>query len=90
MLERASSLQARRLPGDGVALVVHEVMAAFAGVGIYLIHQAAHAGVDIDMGGEDADIDVETSTRGLVDQVNAYVGKGGHHFINYRGETIPW
>jgi len=30
------------------------------------------------------------STRGLVDQVNAYVGKGGHHFINYRGETVPW
>ena len=46
--------------------------------------------VKTDMGGEGADIDVETSTRGLVDQVNAYVGKGGHHFINYRGETIPW
>ena len=46
--------------------------------------------VKTDMGGEGADIDVDTSTRGLVDQVNAYVGKGGHHFINYRGETIPW
>ncbi|WP_085718115.1 SDR family oxidoreductase [Pseudomonas sp. B28(2017)] len=46
--------------------------------------------VKTDMGGEGADIDVETSTRGLVDQVNAYIGKGGHHFINYRGETIPW
>ncbi|MGA3797494.1 SDR family oxidoreductase [Pseudomonas fluorescens] len=46
--------------------------------------------VKTDMGGEGADIDVETSTRGLIDQVNAYVGKGGHHFINYRGETIPW
>lgn len=46
--------------------------------------------VKTDMGGEGADIDVETSTRGLVDQVNAYVGKGGHHFVNYRGETIPW
>ena len=43
-----------------------------------------------DMGGEGADIDVETSTRGLLDQVNAFVAKGGHHFINYRGETIPW
>ncbi|BCX66028.1 MULTISPECIES: SDR family oxidoreductase [Pseudomonas] len=46
--------------------------------------------VKTDMGGEGADIDVDTSTRGLVDQVNAYVGKGGHHFVNYRGETIPW
>lgn len=46
--------------------------------------------VKTDMGGEGADIDVQTSTRGLVDQVNAFTGKGGHHFINYRGETIPW
>jgi len=46
--------------------------------------------VKTDMGGEGADLDVETSTRGLVDQVNAYTGKGGHHFINYKGETIPW
>ncbi|MCP1441806.1 NAD(P)-dependent dehydrogenase (short-subunit alcohol dehydrogenase family) [Pseudomonas sp. GGS8] len=46
--------------------------------------------VKTDMGGEGADIDVETSTRGLIDQVNAYAGKGGHHFVNYRGETIPW
>ncbi|WP_223521437.1 SDR family oxidoreductase [Pseudomonas sp. GL-B-19] len=46
--------------------------------------------VKTDMGGEGADIDVDTSTRGLVDQVNAYTGMGGHHFVNYRGETIPW
>lgn len=46
--------------------------------------------VKTDMGGEGAEIDVQTSTRGLVDQVNAYAGKGGHHFVNYRGETIPW
>ena len=46
--------------------------------------------VKTDMGGEGADLDVETSTRGLVDQVNTYAGQGGHHFINYKGETIPW
>ncbi|AZE46437.1 Dehydrogenase [Pseudomonas chlororaphis] len=46
--------------------------------------------VKTDMGGEGADIDVETSTRGLIEQVNAYTGKGGHHFVNYKGETIPW
>jgi NAD(P)-dependent dehydrogenase (short-subunit alcohol dehydrogenase family) len=42
------------------------------------------------MGGEGADIDVPTSTSGLVKQLDEYVGKGGHHFINYRGETIAW
>lgn len=46
--------------------------------------------VKTDMGGENAHIDVPTSVRGLVDQVNAYTGKGGHHFIDYKGETIPW
>lgn len=46
--------------------------------------------VKTDMGGEGADIDVETSTRGLVEQLNAYAGKGGHYFVNYKGETIPW
>ena len=46
--------------------------------------------VKTDMGGEGADIDVETSTRGLVEQVKAYAGKGGHYFIDYKGQTIPW
>ncbi|MGY2233094.1 SDR family oxidoreductase [Pseudomonas tolaasii] len=46
--------------------------------------------VKTDMGGENAQIDVETSVRGLVDQVNAYTGRGGHHFIDYKGETIAW
>ena len=46
--------------------------------------------VKTDMGGKGATLDVETSTRGLIDQVNAYAGKGGHHFVNYKGETIPW
>ena len=46
--------------------------------------------VKTDMGGEGADIDVETSTRGLVAQVKAFAGKGGHHFIDYKGQTIPW
>ena len=46
--------------------------------------------VKTDMGGEGADIDVQTSTRGLVEQVKAFAGKGGHHFIDYKGQTIPW
>ena len=46
--------------------------------------------VKTDMGGENAHIDVDTSVRGLVDQVNAYTGKGGHHFVDYKGDTIAW
>lgn len=46
--------------------------------------------VKTDMGGDAASIDVETSTRGMVEQLNAYAGKGGHYFVNYKGETIPW
>ena len=46
--------------------------------------------VKTDMGGEGAQIDVATSTRGLVDVINAYTGKGGHYFLDYQGETIAW
>lgn len=42
------------------------------------------------MGGEDAEIDVETSVRGIVEQLERFAGQGGHHFVNYKGETIPW
>lgn len=46
--------------------------------------------VKTEMGGESAAIDVETSTLGLVEQLDAYAGKGGHYFVDYKGETIPW
>ncbi|MCF5711168.1 SDR family oxidoreductase [Pseudomonas tremae] len=46
--------------------------------------------VKTDMGGENAAIDVLTSTTGLVEQLNAYAGKGGHHFVDYQGNTIAW
>jgi NAD(P)-dependent dehydrogenase (short-subunit alcohol dehydrogenase family) len=42
------------------------------------------------MGGEGADIDVDTSVRGLVEQLERFAGEGGHHFVSYKGETIPW
>lgn len=52
---------------------------------------SVHPGwVKTDMGGEGADIDVDTSIDGIVSQLEAYAGKGGHHFINYRGEQLPW
>jgi len=52
---------------------------------------SVHPGwVKTDMGGAEAAIDVETSTRGIVTQIDAFTGKGGHHFIDYQGKTIPW
>lgn len=52
---------------------------------------AMHPGwVKTDMGGENAEIDVLTSTRGMVEQIKANAGKGGLHFINYKGESLVW
>lgn len=50
-----------------------------------------HPGVvKTDLSGGAGDIDVDTSIRGIVEQLKAYAGKGGHHFIDYQGQTIPW
>lgn len=46
--------------------------------------------VKTDMGGPQADIDVHTSTQGMVKQLEAFCGRGGLHFINYKGETLAW
>lgn len=52
---------------------------------------AMHPGwVKTDMGGENAEIDVLTSTRGMLEQVKAHSGNGGLRFINYKGETLTW
>lgn len=52
---------------------------------------AMHPGwVKTDMGGENADIDVLTSTRGMIEQIKAQSGKGGLRFINYKGEPLVW
>ncbi len=42
------------------------------------------------MGGENAEIDVLTSTRGMLDQIKAQSGHGGLRFINYKGESLTW
>lgn len=52
---------------------------------------AMHPGwVKTDMGGENAEIDVLTSTRGMLEQVKAQSGNGGLRFINYKGEALIW
>ena len=46
--------------------------------------------VKTDLTGGTGDIDVDTSIRGIVEQLYTYAGKGGHHYIDYKGQTIPW
>ena len=46
--------------------------------------------VKTDMGGSEAPLDVETSTQGLAEQVIRAAGQGGHRFIDYQGEPLPW
>lgn len=46
--------------------------------------------VRTDMGGDQAPLDVETSCRGMVEQVTLAAGARGHRFINYLGQPLPW
>lgn len=52
---------------------------------------AMHPGwVKTAMGGENAEIDVFTSTSGMLKQIKAHSGNGGLRFINYKGEPLVW
>ena len=46
--------------------------------------------VKTDMGGDQAPLDIETSTRGMVEQVTRALGRGGHHYLDYKGDQLPW
>lgn len=46
--------------------------------------------VKTDMGGEEAPLDVETSCRGLVEVIGRAAGQGGHRYLDYQGQTLPW
>jgi NAD(P)-dependent dehydrogenase (short-subunit alcohol dehydrogenase family) len=46
--------------------------------------------VKTEMGGQGADIDVETSVSGMADQLAANVGGNAHRFIDYSGQEIAW
>lgn len=42
------------------------------------------------MGGPNASIDVETSARGIADQIAAASGRGDHRFITWSGRNRTW
>lgn len=46
--------------------------------------------VKTDMGGAGASVEITTSCQGLVTQIERHAGLGGHHFIDYQGQNIPW
>ncbi|MGB9098862.1 SDR family oxidoreductase [Erwinia sp.] len=46
--------------------------------------------VQTDMGGENATLTVKESTNGIVDQLELWSGKGGHHYIDYAGKKLSW
>jgi hypothetical protein len=41
------------------------------------------------MGGSSAPVDVETSARGLADQIER-AKKPGIAYLDYQGQTLPW
>ncbi|GJE15809.1 SDR family oxidoreductase [Methylobacterium marchantiae] len=57
------------------------------GFGVALIHPGW---VRTEMGGEEADIDVETSVTGMADILERQVGKAGIVYLDYTGETLTW
>lgn len=46
--------------------------------------------VRTDMGGPEASLSVQESTKGLADVIEARAGRGGLHFVDYRDGVVPW
>lgn len=55
--------------------------------GVLLMHPGW---VRTDMGGAEAPLDVETSCRGMVEQVSAALGNGGLRYLDWQGKPLPW
>lgn len=55
--------------------------------GILVVHPGW---VRTDMGGAEADIDVETSVTGMANVIEARFGRRGVAYLDYRGETLDW
>ncbi|WP_312200930.1 SDR family oxidoreductase [Stutzerimonas balearica] len=80
------------LYGASKAALNHLTRTFVAGLGeTPLTVLSMHPGwVKTDMGGDQAPLDVETSARGMVQQVTQAIGQGGHRYIDYQGERLAW
>nr|WP_024309495.1 SDR family oxidoreductase [Pseudomonas sp. P818] len=56
-------------------------------LGVLLMHPGW---VRTDMGGADAPLDIDSSCKGMVQQVSAAVGQAGLHYLDYQGNALPW
>lgn len=80
------------LYGASKAALNHLTRTFVAGLGeTRLTVLSMHPGwVKTDMGGDQAPLDVETSARGMVQQVTQAIRQGGHRYIDYQGERLAW
>lgn len=46
--------------------------------------------VKTDMGGDAAPLTPEESANGILTQLTASRGRGGHHYLDYAGKTLQW
>jgi NAD(P)-dependent dehydrogenase (short-subunit alcohol dehydrogenase family) len=46
--------------------------------------------VQTELGGPDAALTVDVSTKGVADVIEAQDGKGGLQYLDYQGATVPW
>lgn len=81
-----------RLYGASKAALNHLVHSLWAGLGetgptLLCLHPGW---VRTDMGGAEAPLDVATSTEGVCRVLAEASGRGGVHFIDYRGQALPW
>ena len=56
-------------------------------LGVLLMHPGW---VRTDMGGADAPLDIDSSCKGMVQQVSAAVGQAGLRYLDYQGNPLPW
>lgn len=46
--------------------------------------------VKTDMGGDEAPLTINESIPSLVNVIEQYINKGGLHYIDYKGDVVPW
>ncbi|SER14263.1 NAD(P)-dependent dehydrogenase, short-chain alcohol dehydrogenase family [Rosenbergiella nectarea] len=70
-------------------MLVRALHPAAQQAGITLL--SLHPGwVQTDMGGEKAPVSVEQSSTGLKQVIISAASKGGHHYLDYQGQTLEW